>query len=169
MRESSREYLGNFLSGMETEKFRKDGTCEVSTLETSLVEWKPTLAAGMQGGLTSLGNFLSGMETSLLRSLRVDAEGLGNFLSGMETPGCVDSCSRIWSLGNFLSGMETRWSRSGLRVGRPLETSLVEWKLSASLPAFLAFFCTLETSLVEWKRALAFRTSISPLSPWKLP
>ena len=54
--------LGNFLSGMETEKLKK------IISETA-----------------DLGNFLSGMETGLLQHTLSPSRRLGNFLSGMET------------------------------------------------------------------------------------
>ena len=76
--------LGNFLSGMETERRLFRDLMSARALETSLVEWKPW-------------NFVfmllppSALETSLVEwklDRRIEwlfAQILGNFLSGMET------------------------------------------------------------------------------------
>ena len=54
--------LGNFLSGMETRRGPPPAPW-YGTLETSLVEWKPENAAAAAHIPSALGNFLSGMET----------------------------------------------------------------------------------------------------------
>ena len=63
---------------------------------------------------------------------------LGNFLSGMETPLTLYIAHRLVNLGNFLSGMETPKIHVSTVIQRPLETSLVEWKLRTFLPSFAA-------------------------------
>ena len=57
--------LGNFLSGMETDKEEFSGS-PVFPLETSLVEWKLFKRGHDATQRVNLGNFLSGMETASL-------------------------------------------------------------------------------------------------------
>ena len=92
--------LGNFLSGMETVSVQRvvDGD---TTLETSLVEWKPAQEAASAMELLALGNFLSGMETHLPK------KGTNGFVSPLET-----------SL--------VEWKRG---VTYPCSTKLIPWKL----------------------------------------
>ena len=118
---------------------------------------------------TNLGNFLSGMETWRRQLWKIGETVLGNFLSGMETSPA--SRERPWParLGNFLSGMETPSGLRGLRRrARPLETSLVEWKLPLSPPPDAP-----EIYLGNFLSGMETRTlpgaTASDAPPWKLP
>ena len=85
--------LGNFLSGMETSLYVASCSyvttletslvewkpqdrvilelARIASLETSLVEWKPEMGALSGGKSARLGNFLSGMETVQMQVRRV--------------------------------------------------------------------------------------------------
>ena len=79
-----------------------------NSLETSLVEWKRRSIPSGATVYSFLGNFLSGMETDGVNVTFWYRRDLGNFLSGMETRGnAVHTALFIINLGNFLSGMET--------------------------------------------------------------
>ena len=77
--------LGNFLSGMETERWLWLSFRWAVALETSLVEWKLLERVETDRVGVLLGNFLSGMETDAVILLSYIYPCLGNFLSGMET------------------------------------------------------------------------------------
>ena len=86
----------------------------------------------------------------------------------METLCRREAVALLNALGNFLSGMETYGPPYRLAAIRPLETSLVEWKLGCGRRPVCVFF-TLGTFLSGMETSTMALSNSSFVQPWKLP
>ena len=119
--------LGNFLSGMET---RNKGVlvAALPSLETSLVEWKPSFQNGKNLVHPTLETSLVEWKQEGERPFPIPRKTLETSLVEWKPANEINRVRMAAHLGNFLSGMETVFFGCDENGQWPLETSLVEWK-----------------------------------------